>query len=270
MTTISALLAAAAVLALAGLCLFLLRRDERRIAEARERAALRGAIARLVHHVRNPVQSILLHADLLSAESAEAHGHDETRRAITMEAERLAGMLRELSEFAAGPAAELDSQPVAVTALLRELARRAPPDAAPLEVEGSEEAVVLGDPGQLRQALEAIIENARHAVADRQDPRVTASVAVRGGLVELDLSDNGDGIPSERLGRVFEPFVSWTPRALGLGLTTVREVVERHGGRVTLESGQGAGTRVRIVLPRAAGGRRRDRPNTTLSEVRSD
>lgn len=270
MTTINALLAATAVMAVAALLVVLLRRDERRIAADREQAALSGAILRLVHHVRNPVQSILLHADLLTQGTGPGESGDEIRRAITTEAERLAGMLRELSAYASPPGPEPARQPVPVRRLLRELAGAGPAGAPPLRLDRAEDAAVLGDPGQLRLALEKILANARDAVADSPDPRIAARVTTRGRLIAIEVLDGGDGIPADRLERVFDPFVSWKPRGMGLGLTTARQIVERHGGRIEIESEPGAGTCVRILLPRATAARRRDDPRNKLMEVQAD
>lgn len=251
MTTIYALLVATALLALAALRVVLVRRDERRTAADRERAELSTAILRLLHHVRNPVQSILLHADLLTQAAGPDDPGDEIRRAITSEAERLAGMLRELSAYASAPGPELAREAVPVRELLRDLARAGPAGAPPLRVDGAEDATVLGDPDQLRLALEKILANARDAVAESPDPRIAVRATTRGRLIAIEVRDSGDGIPADRLERVFEPFVSWKPGAMGLGLTTVRRIVERHGGRIEIESEPRAGTCVRILLPRS-------------------
>jgi signal transduction histidine kinase len=72
-------------------------------------------------------------------------------------------------------------------------------------------------------------------------------VTVRAG--EIRVSDNGAGIPSELLPRVFEPRFSTTTSGSGLGLAIVRRLVESWGGRVELESREGGGTVVTLQLP---------------------
>jgi signal transduction histidine kinase len=66
----------------------------------------------------------------------------------------------------------------------------------------------------------------------------------------LTVADEGCGMGEEVLARAFEPFYTTRPdRALGLGLSTARAIVERHGGRITLESRPGEGTIATVVLP---------------------
>ena len=83
-----------------------------------------------------------------------------------------------------------------------------------------------------------------------------ASRALAGGLaardhVELAVRDRGDGIDPQQLPRVFEPYFTTREGAQGLGLATARSIVERHQGRLAIESGRGRGTTLRIYLPAA-------------------
>lgn len=271
MQTVTVVLSAAAALVVACVCMAVVWRRARRVGRVREREALRGAMARVVHHLRNPVQSILLHTDLLSQEArSQRDGHPETCLAITREAERLAEMLRDLSVFAAGPAIRPRKERVPLRALLRDAARGWPDGAPAVEVDAVEEAEVAGNPDELRQALDMLLANAREAVADRADPRIALRLARRGVWARIELQDNGDGIPRDRLPRVFDPFVSSRPKAMGLGLAIAREIVERHGGRVRIDSDPGVGTRVRVLLPRLSGERRAAPSIQPLPEVPAD
>jgi len=103
--------------------------------------------------------------------------------------------------------------------------------------------------------LDNLIENAiRHAGEG-------SSVDVRGGegpggAVELVVADTGAGIPAEHLSRVFERFHrvegSRAGPGTGLGLAIVKHIAEAHGGRAVMESIEGAGTTVRVLLPAPA------------------
>ncbi len=71
----------------------------------------------------------------------------------------------------------------------------------------------------------------------------------------LEVADEGIGIPTEAQARLFEPFyragnVSPQSSGFGIGLFVVHEIVTRHGGRIEVESAEGAGSRFRVVLPR--------------------
>lgn len=80
---------------------------------------------------------------------------------------------------------------------------------------------------------------------------VRLSAAVRDQAVEVEVSDQGDGIPEAERERVFDPFFRLHPSAAGggLGLTICRRIVEAHGGRIGVEAAEGGGARVRFSLP---------------------
>ncbi|MDX6544673.1 MAG: two-component system, OmpR family, phosphate regulon sensor histidine kinase PhoR [Gaiellales bacterium] len=99
--------------------------------------------------------------------------------------------------------------------------------------------------------LDNLVENAiRHAGAGS---RVTVTARGLAGAVELAVSDTGAGIPAEHLGRVFERFHrvegSRTGPGTGLGLAIVKHIAEARRGRASIESTEGVGTTVRVVLP---------------------
>jgi signal transduction histidine kinase len=71
---------------------------------------------------------------------------------------------------------------------------------------------------------------------------------------EIQVEDNGPGIPSEIMHRIFEPFFTTKPDGTGLGLAVVRQIVEEHRGSVVCQSRVGKGTSFRIWLPRGASG----------------
>jgi signal transduction histidine kinase len=108
---------------------------------------------------------------------------------------------------------------------------------------------VRADPNQLRQVFWNVFLNAVQAMKGAG----TLSVATRqaDGAVQIAVDDTGPGVPREDVVRLFEPFQTRRPGGIGLGLATVRRIVEDHGGRVSLSSEPGAGTRVLIALPHA-------------------
>ena len=71
-----------------------------------------------------------------------------------------------------------------------------------------------------------------------------------GAVVRLSVCDNGPGIASENLGKIFEPLFTTKSFGVGLGLSTVRELVEKHGGTIDVASLPGHGANFTISLPR--------------------
>lgn len=242
----------AVVVFAAGLVVVLLRRSYARRAEEEKLAAMGTATARILHQIKNPLQTILLHADLLQdravAEDRQARG--EVCEAIVGEAQRLTAMLAELSVYASGATRQLTLEPFPLHELVRELARHAERDGGfDLRLERVDEAQVLADPYYLRQAIENLVSNARDAMAGMPDPRLALRLERRGAAAELTVADNGPGIPGDRLGTIFVPFLSAKSKGMGLGLAICKEIVEGHRGRVEVQSAVGAGTQFRIYLP---------------------
>jgi signal transduction histidine kinase len=106
-------------------------------------------------------------------------------------------------------------------------------------------------PSHLNQAVLNLLQNALSAM-DGQRGTIRISTGRSGsGLVWLDVADSGIGIAPEILPRIFDPFFTTRPvgKGTGLGLSIAYGVVQRHGGRIEVQSTPGAGTVFRILLP---------------------
>ena len=119
--------------------------------------------------------------------------------------------------------------------------------------------VLRADAGRLRQLLHNLLKNAIEAIGDARKPHIEMAtrdvVENEQKWIELSVADNGVGIASEHLPRIFERFYRADPSrsreegGTGLGLSIVKHLVEAHGGRVRAESEMGRGTRIVCVLP---------------------
>jgi two-component system CheB/CheR fusion protein len=110
------------------------------------------------------------------------------------------------------------------------------------------------DKHQIAQAIDNLAINARQAMPEGGSLFVTArnlapSPARPGLAIEITLRDTGAGIPAQDLPRIFDPFFSTKSTGNGLGLASVRSIVERHGGRIDVSSVLGQGSTFRIELP---------------------
>jgi len=106
---------------------------------------------------------------------------------------------------------------------------------------------LLLDRDQIKQAFYNLIKNAVQAMKTGGILRI-ASERNDTHLV-LSFVDNGSGIPSDRITRIFEPYYTTKASGTGLGLLIVRRIVRDHGGEMQIESHEGRGTTVRILLP---------------------
>jgi len=105
-------------------------------------------------------------------------------------------------------------------------------------------------PSQLNQVFMNLLVNAAHAIETRG--RITVRTSFENDMVTVSVSDTGSGIAAENLGRIFEPFFTTKPvgKGTGLGLSLSYSIVQKHGGRIEVESEIGKGTTFRVILPR--------------------
>ncbi len=145
---------------------------------------------------------------------------------------------------------------------------------------GDDLPAVAGDPDQLTQVFQNLIDNSINYARAGTDITITArraEAAGRGAAIQVAVADHGDGIPKSHLPRLTERFYRVDParsRALGgtgLGLAIVKHIISRHRGRLSIESELGRGSTFAVTLPIAgkpAGGRRAARE--TLPDLAAD
>lgn len=243
-----------------GIVLALVRRSVRERLEAARLAAMGTATARILHQVKNPLQTILLHAEMLEDDrmAANVELRREICQAIVGEALRMTDLLSGLSAYAAGVGRQLTLAPLELDVLVRELAglaeREGVHEGVEVRIGALEPAVVRGDAVFLREAVGNVLRNAQEALRGRNGaggPVLGIEMRRRGTEVVVTISDNGPGMDARRVAQVFEPFVTSKGKGMGLGLPICREIVEGHGGRVELRSKPGVGTTVQVILPLA-------------------
>lgn len=116
------------------------------------------------------------------------------------------------------------------------------------------------DVDRMRQVIINLLDNAAQAMneagngakPDDRERRIVVATRTVGALFEIAIEDTGPGIPADVLPKVFEPLFSTKSFGTGLGLPTVKQIVEQHGGTVALSSEMGQGTRVTVRLPQRA------------------
>ena len=224
-----------------------LRVAEERAEQAERFATLGRLLAGVVHELNNPLTAVTMYSAALPARSPDP-GERAVVDAIQEAADRIQRLSRELLGFVrpgTSPSA-LDLGELADEAL-----RLARPDlkasGAALERQPGG-APVQGSRQSLVQVVVALVSNAAQATGPGGHVRVT--VRQEEGEARLTVADDGAGMSDEVRARAFDPFFTTRPgEALGLGLSTARAIVERHRGRITLESAPGRGTTVTIALP---------------------
>jgi two-component system NtrC family sensor kinase len=118
----------------------------------------------------------------------------------------------------------------------------------------AEDTMITADPGQVQQALLALLVNAVEAMPKDGERMARLNVELRGepDFVEIEVRDTGVGIDPDVLPHIFEPFFSTkgAESGVGLGLAVVYGIINRHGGKIDVDSQRGRGTTFTIRLPR--------------------
>jgi signal transduction histidine kinase len=214
-----------------------------------ERLAATGRIAaQITHEIRNPLSSIGLNAELLEDELGGSAEAGRLLRSIQREVDRLTEITEQYLRFARLPQPKLEPEDLGIIA--RSLAEFAREECARQRVELAVElapAPALADENQMRQALLNLLRNAREAMPDGGQLRVSSGVD--DGTAWVRVHDSGPGIPAPDRARIFEPFFTTKEGGTGLGLALTRQIVSGHGGRIDIEGEPGQGTTFVVRLP---------------------
>ncbi len=223
-------------------------------------AAWSEVARRLAHEIKNPLTPIQLSAERLRQKylakmaPPDAETLDRLTTTIVQQVETMKAMVNTFSDYARMPAIshERTNLNQLISAVV-DLYRSARPDARfELDFDAMLPAIPV-DAGRLRQVFNNLVKNALEASSAR--PAGVVSLSTRqlhtdtGNHVEICVTDQGDGIPTDLLPNIFEPYVTTKSRGTGLGLAIVKKIIEEHGGVVTLENVDGGGARATIRLP---------------------
>jgi two-component system NtrC family sensor kinase len=224
------------------------------LSRAEQLAAVGHMAANLAHEVGTPLNLVSGYVQMLLEEADREPRTAERLRIVHDQIARITEILRSVLDRARRPA---ESRPTDVEATWRRVFEVAHPtlDAAHIALEMvSPPAIplVLGEAGELELVLQHLVANSIDAMP--QGGRLTFSVRVDDTEVALDLADTGTGIAADLLPHVFEPWFTTKPvgAGTGLGLSICREIVTRHGGRLTVASRPGEGATFSIALRKAA------------------
>jgi len=105
------------------------------------------------------------------------------------------------------------------------------------------------DPDLLTQVLFNLLQNAMAATEAGGEVRL--GVRQENSEIHLWVQDTGQGMTTEEIGRMFDPFFTTRKTGTGLGMAVVHQIVEQHHGRVAVDSTPGSGTRVDVIFPQA-------------------
>jgi signal transduction histidine kinase len=235
---------------------------------SRKLAALGRLMAGVAHEVKNPLNAMTIHLELLKqklaavrepitvpAGSGPARSVDLTKHVavIADEIRRLDQVVVGFLKFARPD--ELKLQPVRLDTMLSDVVTTATPEAERRQIGVKVDCAstlppINADPGMLRQALLNLALNACQAMPDGGTLKIACRTASRRRL-EIDVEDTGVGIPPDHLSRIFDLYFTTKEKGTGIGLSMVYRIVQLHDGEVEVQSTPGMGTRFRLIFQQA-------------------
>jgi signal transduction histidine kinase/HAMP domain-containing protein len=247
------------------------------ISYSRKLAALGRLFAGVAHEVKNPLNAMMIHLELLrhklkprrrtamagragtavlQAEEPplpDVEGAIEHADVITAEIRRLDQVVQDFLKFTRPE--ELSLRPLQPATLIEEVIRVIEPEAQQTGVELKQDCSadlpdINGDPGMLRQALLNLALNAVQAMPQGGSLRMACRRTSR-RRVELLVEDTGSGIDPKHLEQIFDLYFTTKEKGSGIGLSMVYRIIQLHDGEIEVQSTPGHGTTFRIVLPEA-------------------
>ena len=217
-------------------------------------AALGRLSAQMAHDVRNPLAAIHGAAQWLAEDSRGKEHGDEHRKFIALVIEQSDRLESVVGEYQRLGRVEALRAPVDLRALVEEVAtaqRAAARDQATIRtrVHPATPTEVLLDRSLLEGALENLVRNAREAIGSERHGTIDLVVEPREGTIALCVEDDGPGMNARTRERAFDDFFTTKATGSGLGLALVDRVARAHGGRASIVSTRGRGTRVELTLP---------------------
>ena len=226
-----------------------------------EKMASIGKLAAVVaHEINNPLAGILTYAKLLEKwlkrheiESREQESM-QCLELIASESRRCGEIVKNLLTFSRSAPMNVQSTDLnaVVDRSIRLVQHQLEMTTIQLQLNLSRDLPLIQcDAAQIEQVLLALIMNAIDAMPHGGNLWISTKVLDVGDEVQFEVRDDGTGIPAEILPHIFEPFLTTkeTGKGVGLGLAVSHSIVERHSGRISVQSTLGKGTTFTVILP---------------------
>jgi PAS domain S-box-containing protein len=212
-------------------------------------AALSRLTSGVAHEIKNPLNAIALHLEVLKSRLEDA---EPEVGVISREIKRLDNVVKTFLNF--NKPLELKLSTLNLTALVEDVATLVAPDAKAkgiaMETELDSGAWVNGDQDLLKQALLNVVVNAMEAM--REGGRLRIQTGIGGGESAITVADDGPGIPPDVRDKIFNLYFSTKENGSGIGLAMTFRVIQMHGGTIDFVSEPGKGASFRLRLPRLA------------------
>jgi two-component system NtrC family sensor kinase len=226
---------------------------ESAVRQSERLAAVGQMAAGIGHEINNPLMNIMSLASLVEKSLDPEKDKELLQDIHTLQGEgqRCARIVQGILKFARASEPRIERFDMA--SLLRDtlalLKHRIDATSLHLKKNICQQLYMQGDPNQLQQVIVNILLNAIQA--SPVNSKLSVSLEESDGNARVVVQDHGQGIPADELSRVFNPFYTTKPEGegTGLGLSVSYGIVQKHGGQISIDSADGKGTTVVIMLP---------------------
>lgn len=233
-----------------------LRDSQRRLLDAEQLATIGRMSSTISHDLRHPLTAIQAYAEFLAernlTDAQRRDCYEEIQSAVNRMMDEINALLAFSKQGEALRPVDGDALEVIERAIRT---MKALPEFDAITVTRSQEGPCMGrfDPAKLERVLLNLLVNAGEALAPGAG-RIDVTCTANDRGLEIRVADTGPGIAPEIRDKLFQPFVSFgKDNGIGLGLTVVQSIVQRHGGQVSVERTGPQGTVFLIMLPRDLG-----------------
>ena len=198
-------------------------------------------VAAIAHDLRTPLTRLRFRIDAAP---------EEAQAKMTADIDQMEAMIAATLTFVRDAQADPQRTRLELSSLLESIVDDMAETGADVSVGKAEKVVIDADSLALRRLLTNLIEN-----AIKYGARARCSLSVHDRLAEIDIEDEGPGVPTPELNRVFDPFYRREPSrnrqtgGIGLGLSVARSIARAHGGDVALQNRPQGGLRAKVTLP---------------------
>ena len=233
-----------------------LKTSQAQLVQSGKMAAVGQLAAGVAHEVNNPLQIILSRVQLLVLRHQAQDGLVKDLHLIESNVKRISRIIRSLLDFARHNSGEEEHKEIDLVYLVNQtlnlmhhLLEKSRIDAQ-IHVDADERSRIAGNTGEMEQVFLNLIINALQAMPD-DGGELDIAIDRTEEQVIVRVQDTGEGIPEENLPRIFDPFFATREETggTGLGLSIIFGIVEKHNGRIEVDSDLGQGTTFTLTFP---------------------
>ncbi len=213
-------------------------------------AAIGEFASTVIHDIKNPMTTIKSIAEILTDPDFTEDEKEEYSKMLSREIDILTGMLNDILDFARGEIKlsletfNLDSLLIDIKNFYQEICRE---KGIEINLNLKSNAIIKADKNRIWRSIGNLITNAIDVL--NSNGKITISSSKKGRFVFIKISDNGPGIPRKIRSKIFDPFFTYGKvEGTGLGLATVKKIIESHNGEITFKTSK-KGTTFTLKLP---------------------